>query len=185
MKYSIEASLIALQSPEAIKKDFMEALNKAMETHNLDLRVAKNFTGNGFAQEQQLVTGIKEITFENLANGDKQFPQGEHFQMTRFRLYTGIEGTLDETVWIPGTEDKFLLNATIDIISNGIRIEKDIPLPTFTRSEEQPYSGYLDSFDPKFWFAQTNLQIVLKATKTITTANLNVRWEISGPKLIA
>lgn len=185
MKYSIESALIALQSPEAIKEDFMMALTKALETNKLDLRVAKNFTGNGFAQQQALVTGQKEVTFENLANGDKQFPQGEHMQMDRYRLYTGVSGELDETVWVAGTEDPFLLNATVDIISNGIRIEKDIPMATFTRAEEQPYSGYLDSFDPKFWFAQTNLQIIIRATKTITTANLNVRWEISGPKLIA
>lgn len=185
MKYSIQAGLIALQHPEQLKADFMRALNKALETHNMDLRVAKNFTGDGFAQQQLSVVGQKEITFEVLANGEKTFPQGEHFQMQRFRLYTGASAILEDTLWIPGTEDPFLLNAEFDVVSNGIVIQRNVPLASLTRAEEQPFSGYLDWLDPKFWFAQTNLQIVVKAKKTITTTNLNVRWEISGPKLIS
>jgi len=86
---------------------------------------------------------------------------------------------------VAGTKKNKIKNSKIDIIINGVVEWKDVPLSSMTRSEEQNDSGYLVFLDPKFWFAQTELKIVLKPAKAITTADLNVRFELSGCKLIS
>ena len=185
MKKTIENQLIALQSPEQIKNDFLKALQIALESKGLDLGVPKNFTGDGFASQELTVAGLTQAEFKLMANGKEAFPQGEHFQIAFLRIYEGANAVLNETDWVAGTNDPFLKNATIDIIINGVREWVDVPLISLTRSEEQNDSGYLVFLDPKFWFAQTDLQIVLKPKKAIATANLNVRMELSGCKLIS
>ena len=185
MKKSIEATLIALSAPEALKGDFLRALAMAQETAGVQLGVAKNFTGDGFATQSLAVVGEKEITFDVFANGSPQFPQGEHFMISRLRLYTGASATLNKTVWTAGTVDPDLLNSTIDIVMNGTRVFKDVPLASFTQSEEQNDSGYLNFLNPIFWFAQTDISVTIKSPVPIAAANENVRFEFSGPKLIA
>jgi len=62
MKKTIENQLIALQSPEQIKADFLKALQIALESKGLDLGVPKNFTGDGFAEQQLPVTGATNVS---------------------------------------------------------------------------------------------------------------------------
>jgi len=184
---SIEASLIALKYPERIKNDFLDALKKALEARSLELGVPKNFSGNGYGFQALKVVGEKVIDFDLMANGLPQFPQGEHFLLCRLRMFEAVIADLatGNADWVAGVSDAFLKNAKVDIIINGTREWKDIPMLDFTRSEEQNDSAYVDFLDPKFWFAQTDLTIRIKSEVPITTVNLAVGFSLEGPKLIS
>ena len=187
MKKTLENILIALQAPAQIEKDFYKALEVEAQKSGIDLQVPKTFTGDAFGTESQNVTGKSQVSFKNLANGLAQFPQGEHFMICNIRVYEGVNASVNATDWVAGVATAELKNATIDITNNGLRIYKDVPLLNFTRSEEQNDSGYLVLTNPSWWLAQTDFEITLKSADgtTFSTADLNVRFELSGCKYIS
>ena len=162
----------------------MKALAISQGVAEVDLQVAKNFTGDGYGTEAKTVAGLTNVIFDLLANGQSQFPQGEHFLLGSLRVYSGINASVPATDWVAGVNDITLKNATLDIVINGVVEWRDIPLLVFTASAEQNDSGQLPFLDPKFWYAQTNAEIRITAPVAMT-ANLNVKFQFGGPKLIS
>lgn len=185
MKKTIENMLIAVQNPQVYEGDFGKALGIDLAKHGVELGVPKTFAGDAYATQELSVVGEKKISFANMANGATQFPQGEHFLCGYLRIYTGANATLGATDWIAGTDTAELKNCKINIVNNGTRIYKNIPLLEMTRSEEQNDSGYLVFTTPFWWLAQTDLEIELISPVDLAVANQNVRFELSGSKYIS
>ncbi len=186
MYYSKQSMYISLEHPNGVLLDFYKFLAMSLEKEVKDVQqIPKNFTGNRMASQALNVNGNTIIQFTNLANGNTQFPQDEHGLVCFIRIYTGVDPALTNTVWQPGIVDPQLINGKFNLDLNGLILLRDIDMSYFTRSVEEPYSGYLQLVSPFLWAAQTNMTITLNLALAVVVANTNMKIEISGPGLIS
>jgi len=189
MYYTTAPFFSTMNNPDLLLSQFYKMMAIALQSTIDEVQqIPKNFTGNRYSIEQQVVTDSKIFQFENLADGLKEYPKDEHGIVSNIRVYEGTAAPADlnKTPWIPGVVSPELLNGTFNIIQNGLVVMRDIPLAIFTRSEEQPYSGNWALISPFPWLGQTPMSIDITLFDVILIAsNINLRIEISGPAFIS
>lgn len=113
------------------------------------------------------------------------FPESEHFIVLAMKLSQAVDANLNESDWDGGITNKLLKNYKLSISNNGTIVIKDLPLTSFPNSTAENLSGVYMLDRPILWVAQTALTATLNTEFTIAaTANLNVRIELIGFKLI-
>jgi hypothetical protein len=110
--------------------------------------------------------------------------ENEHMVVSAIRVLEGTNATLNESVWIPGTENGTIQNGAFDILSNGVRVMKKHTYSDFTRAEEQPYSGWIILPKGIIWESQTEFELQATFPNIIAPVLTNMRMELFGMKLI-
>lgn len=183
MYYTTHPMFMFMQNPDLLVTQFFKILAIALKTTVDNVKmIPKNFSGNRYATENQVANGTNVITFQTLANGEKEYPKDEHGVVANIRAYEGTiaAADIDKAPWIPGLVQPELLNATFTITQNSLVVMKDIPMTIFTRSEEEPYSGNMALISPFPWLGQTDLKIVVNLKDQVAAVNTNLRFEVSG-----
>ncbi len=114
------------------------------------------------------------------------YPDSEHFLVIGVKLYQGANASLQATPWAQGISDAALLAGRLTINNNGTLVGKDMPLTRFPNSttNNDLDGGYVQLDVPIAWVGQTSLFATLSFPNATATANLNIRMELIGLKLI-
>ena len=126
------------------------------------------------------------VTHDNFADtASGQYADGEHFLVLGMRVLTGANASLTATPWVQGISDTALLNGRYVFNNNGttekIGYTTEFPLSTNLATTE---AGVIYLNKPLIWVGQTKLSVQYTFTAATATANLNIRTELFGWKLI-
>ncbi len=152
---------------QANEIDITKAIKKSLDT-------AHTITSDRVAVGQSRLTFFEDV----------KPPENEHMIINMIRVLEGAAADIEDTVWIPGTENATIQNGQYDILSNGTRVARDHPYTNYTRAEEQPFSGWVSLPKPILWEAQTDLELNSEFPKIIAPANTNLRMQLYGMKLV-
>jgi hypothetical protein len=128
----------------------------------------------------------------NMPSGSFSNNESEHFVILGIRAYQGANATVAATDWQPGISDALGKQGLMQVVSNGVRVLRAIPLTNFfpnalsataagVTSDSQGFN-YLS--EPIAWLAQTTCELQVQWGTAPATANLNMRFEYHGMQFI-
>lgn len=132
---------------------------------------------------QKAIVGATTMEFLQ-GQAEQQNPASEHFQINAIQVYTGAAATLNQTDWARGVTDALTKNGGFIIKNNNSDETEEIPFTQFIPATNDASSGLFILDKPIMWVAQTPLLVTGKWPTAIATANLNMRIELVGIKLI-
>ncbi len=175
----VEVDLLAAMNPGVILRQLGE--NKIVQ-QTLGYEITQSKTWSKFVAPFQII-GLGATNLQ-LIPASTQYPDSEHFIVTAIRWYQGANATLAATAWTPGIAAGDVQNGKFDVVNSGTVVIKDMPFCPFSQGTNNADGGYLYLPKPIVWLGQTSLQIPASFPVALSTANVNLRVELFGLKLI-
>jgi hypothetical protein len=177
MAYKIfENTFAVLNNPGLVKKSFVAALKSE---YGVDYSIAKTVA----VYIDPYNATVVNLPVVNIMNA-VSYPENEHFLILGIRALQGAGAALGSIAWTAGITDAIAQNGNFNLNNSGTTEIKNMPLTAFQPGSNYPDSGLLLLEKPIFWKAQTQITTQLTFPTVPATANLAIRFEVMGIKLI-
>lgn len=175
-----------MQNSEAFK----QAIIKFFEANAIAVTMDKTIAELIRYHQQALAVGSNKFfqgtVSANTTNMDNTFipPEGEHMIVLGIRFLDGTDANVQDTPWGYGATVAPTLNATYDVVTNGIKVLDNIPGTAHNANLTTEDEGILWLSEPVLWKAQTKFDLDLTLL-TAPAANTNGRFELIGLGLVS